>query len=89
MGQVFGALNEPRPHGIPLLPLGEGGRRSRPDEGARRVHQMLLVERDRAEPALKQMAGLARAGVDKAGVEPAPRDSASANPSPSAGVRMR
>ena len=56
---------------------------------ARRRHQMLLVERDRAEPALKQMAGLARAGVDEAGVEPAPRDSASPKPSPSCGVRMR
>ena len=34
---------------------------------------MLLIERDRAEPALKQVAGLARAGVDEAGVEPAPQ----------------
>ena len=35
------------------------------------VYQMLLVERRRTEPALKEMAGLARAGIDEAGVEAA------------------
>jgi hypothetical protein len=59
MRPVLGALNQPRPHGIER-------------HIAHRIHQMLLVERRRAEPALKQMAGLARAGVDEAGVEPAP-----------------
>ena len=32
---------------------------------------MILVERHRAEPALKQMADLARAGVGEAGIEAA------------------
>ena len=53
--------HEPSPHGVQR-------------HIARRVHQMLLVERHRAEPPLKQMSGLARAGVDEAGVEPAPSD---------------
>ena len=55
-----------------LRPRREPRRRRVQRDVAGRVHEMILVERDLAEPALKQMAGLARAGVDEAGIEAAP-----------------
>ena len=76
MRPVPSPRREPRPHRI------------EPDI-ARRVDQMLFVERDRAEPALKQVARLARPGVDVAGIEPMRAPSANARPSPSCGVRIR